>query len=56
MRLDMKQDAIDMLEAAGFKDVYGYESDYAPVWVSTKWVLHAWVQMSNSVKNKWNRL
>ncbi|OCX67265.1 GMC family oxidoreductase [Thioclava sp. SK-1] len=30
MRKDMKQDAIDMLEAAGVKDVQGTESDYAP--------------------------
>ena len=29
MRLDMRQDAIEMLESAGFKDVAGWESDYA---------------------------
>lgn len=28
MRIDMKQDAIDMLEAAGLKDVKGTEKDY----------------------------
>ncbi|AEM39857.1 GMC oxidoreductase [Ketogulonicigenium vulgare] len=30
MRKDMKQDAIDMLEAAGVKDVVGTETPYAP--------------------------
>ena len=30
MRKDMKQDAVDMLEAAGMSNVRGYESDYAP--------------------------
>lgn len=30
MRKDMKQDAIDMLEAAGVKDVVGTETAYAP--------------------------
>ena len=30
MRKDMKQDAIDMFEAAGLKNVQGYDADYAP--------------------------
>ncbi len=30
MRKDMKQDAMEMLEAAGVRDVRGTESDYAP--------------------------
>ena len=29
MRVDMAQDAVDMLEAAGFKNVSPWESDYA---------------------------
>jgi choline dehydrogenase-like flavoprotein len=29
MRIDMKQQAIEMLEKAGFKDVKGYDNDYA---------------------------
>lgn len=29
MREDMKKDAVEMLEVAGFKDVYGYDSEYA---------------------------
>jgi choline dehydrogenase-like flavoprotein len=30
MRRDMKQDAIELFEAAGVKEVYGWEGDYAP--------------------------
>lgn len=30
MRKDMKQDAVDMFEAAGLKNVRGFESEYAP--------------------------
>lgn len=30
MRIDMQQDAVDIFEAAGLKNVKGYESDYYP--------------------------
>ncbi|BCO17436.1 hypothetical protein KUC3_02930 [Alteromonas sp. KC3] len=42
MRKDMQQDAIDMFEAAGLKNVQGWDADYAPVWVFTRWVQRVW--------------
>ena len=57
MRLDMKQDAIDMLEAAGFKDVYGYESDYAlGMGIHEMGTARMGTDASNSVLNKWNQV
>jgi choline dehydrogenase-like flavoprotein len=57
MRKDMKQDAIDMLEAAGFKDVYGFESDYAlGMGIHEMGTARMGTAPTNSVLNEWNQV
>jgi len=56
MRVDMAQDAVDMLEAAGFKDVYPWESDYAlGMGIHEMGTARMGTDASNSVLNKWNQ-
>jgi choline dehydrogenase-like flavoprotein len=57
MREDMKQDAVDMLEAAGFKDVYAFESDYAlGMGIHEMGTARMGTAPTNSVLNKWNQV
>ncbi|MGB2445915.1 MAG: GMC oxidoreductase, partial [Schleiferiaceae bacterium] len=57
MRKDMKQDAIDMLEAAGFKDVFGWETDYAlGMGIHEMGTARMGTAPTNSVLNKWNQV
>jgi hypothetical protein len=45
MRKDMKNDAQEMLEAAGLKNVQAFDGDGTPVVVSMKWELRVWVRI-----------
>jgi choline dehydrogenase-like flavoprotein len=57
MRVDMRQDAIEMLEAAGFKDVSGWESDYAlGMGIHEMGTARMGTAPENSVLNKWNQV
>ena len=57
MRLDMRQDAIEMLESAGFKDVAGWESDYAlGMGIHEMGTARMGTAPENSVLNKWNQV
>jgi hypothetical protein len=42
MRQDMKNDAVEMLTAAGVKNVKGYEGDGTSAAAFTKWARRAW--------------
>ena len=57
MRVDMAQDAVDMLEAAGFKNVSPWESDYAlGMGIHEMGTARMGTDSSNSVLNKWNQV
>ena len=57
MRADMKQDAVDILEAAGFKDVQAFESDYAlGMGIHEMGTARMGTAPTNSVLNKWNQV
>mgnify|MGYP000432586028 CR=1 FL=1 len=57
MRADMKQDAVDMLEAAGFKNVRGYDADYAlGMGIHEMGTARMGTAPTNSVLNKWNQV
>ena len=57
MRSDMKQDAIDMLEASGFTNVNGWESDYAlGMGIHEMGTARMGTAPENSVLNKWNQV
>ena len=46
MRKDMQQQALEMLDAAGFKDVEGYDRDYAYLEFK-RWALPGWEKTQN---------
>jgi choline dehydrogenase-like flavoprotein len=57
MRVDMAQDAVDMLEAAGFSNVQPWESDYAlGMGIHEMGTARMGTDASNSVLNKWNQV
>ncbi|HSR37962.1 MAG TPA: hypothetical protein VLL95_03530, partial [Phnomibacter sp.] len=49
MRQDMMNDAAEMLEAAGIKDVRPYNDDYGVAWAYMKWEQPEWVVIPRPV-------
>lgn len=57
MRKDMKQDAVEMLEAAGLKDINGYENPCHPgLGIHEMGTARMGTSPKNSVLNKWNQV
>jgi choline dehydrogenase-like flavoprotein len=57
MRVDMKQDAVEMFEAVGFKNVHGDETDYAlGMGIHEMGTARMGTSPKNSVLNKWNQV
>jgi len=57
MRIDMQQDAIEMLEAAGLKDVKGFDSNSAPgMGIHEMGTARMGTSPKNSVLNKYNQV
>jgi trehalose/maltose transport system substrate-binding protein len=57
MRVEMKQDAVEILEAAGFKNVHGDETDYAlGMGIHEMGTARMGTSPNNSVLNKWNQV
>lgn len=57
MRIDMQNDMAEMLEAAGMKNVKGYENDYAPgMGIHEMGTARMGHDPKTSVLNKWNQV